>query len=88
MVFTINDQGGWQALKAEIKKVICSRCGRPFSTERRFQQVVEKVTADWGPGWETPEWMSLCPECRKNHQALALANVAEAGKSEPQPKKD
>ncbi len=53
----------------ELEMAHCSVCGKPFATKRELEYDAERL------GW-SHEYMSKCPECRKQRSAAALASEA------------
>jgi hydrogenase-4 component H len=61
-------------LTVSLKMAKCSSCGRFFTPERLLKKTVKELTGEEF-GTEGQEWLSRCPECRKNRTAKALVGL-------------
>lgn len=50
----------------------CRKCGQTYTTEKLRRLLVEKLQARLGSGTEPPDWIALCPVCRRDDEAHRL----------------
>lgn len=50
----------------------CRKCGQMYTTEKQRKLLEEKLQAHLGPLDPPPDWIPLCPECRRDEEAHRL----------------
>ncbi|MGI6488025.1 MAG: 4Fe-4S binding protein [Syntrophomonadaceae bacterium] len=64
-------------LQVKMKLARCSRCNRPFATQRLVKKMAQKTIGDQGSGDTVPAWVSWCPDCRQKYEARILGRLGD-----------
>jgi formate hydrogenlyase subunit 6/NADH:ubiquinone oxidoreductase subunit I len=63
-------------ITAELIMARCGQCGTAYTTQRIVDKLINQVAKEIGVEAAAQDWMNLCPNCRKVHEAQ---NIGEAG---------
>jgi hydrogenase-4 component H len=62
-------------MTAELLMAKCGKCSTAYTTQRIVDKLMKQVAKEIGSEAAAQDWMKLCPNCRKLHEAQ---NIGEA----------
>ncbi|ROQ90713.1 4Fe-4S dicluster domain-containing protein [Desulfosoma caldarium] len=55
-----------------VALIPCRKCGQMYTTEKLRRLLVEKLQATFESLGQPPDWIPLCPRCRRDEEAYRL----------------